>query len=132
MTRVNSVVSVALLIGVVLSGAVSAHHSVQAQYSPDGQRVTISGTVAKLEFLNPHSYLTLNVKDADGKTVKWAFELGAAANLRQKGLSRADQGGLKPGDEVTATALPARNGSNSGYLLQLQFSDGRVMKFGIE
>ena len=132
MSRVNSVVSVALLIGVVLSGAVSAHHSVQAQYAPDGQKVTISGTVAKLEFLNPHSYLTLNVKDADGKTVKWAFELGAAANLRQKGLSRADQGGLKPGDEVTATALPSRNGSNSGYLLQLQFSDGRVMKFGIE
>jgi hypothetical protein len=105
---------------------------VQAQYAPDGQKVTIMGTVAKLEFLNPHSYLTLNVKDADGKMVKWAFELGAAANLRQKGLSRADQGGLKVGDEVTATALPARNGSNSGYLLTLQFADGKLMKFGIE
>ena len=132
MNRVNWLVSLALLIGVVFCGAVSAHHSVQAQYAPDGQKVTIAGTVAKLEFLNPHSYLTLNVKDADGKVVKWAFELGAAANLRQKGLSRADQGGLKPGDEVTATALPARNGSNSGYLLQLQMPDGKVMKFGIE
>ena len=125
------IVSVALLVGVVFSGAVSAHHSVQAQYSPEG-KVTIAGAVAKLEFLNPHSYLTLNVKDADGKIVKWAFELGAAANLRQKGLSRADQGGLKVGDQVTATALPARNGSNSGYLLQLEFADGKVMKFGIE
>ena len=132
MTRVNLVVSVALLIGVVLSAAVSAHHSVQAQYAPEGQKKTISGSVAKIEFLNPHSYLTLNVKDADGKTVKWAFELGAAANLRGKGLSRADQGGLKIGDEVTATALPARNGSNSGYLLTLQFADGHVMKFGVE
>lgn len=132
MTRVNSVVSVALLIGVVCSATVSAHHSVQAQYAPEGQKKTIAGSVAKLEFLNPHSYLTLNVKDADGKTVKWAFELGAAANLRGKGISRADQGGLKVGDEVTATALPARNGSNSGYLIQLQFADGRVMKFGVE
>ena len=132
MGRVHSVASMALLIGVVFSGAVSAHHSVQAQYAPEGQKVTISGTVAKLEFLNPHSYLTLNVKDADGKIVKWAFELGAAANLRQKGLSRADRGGLKPGDEVTATALPARNGSNSGYLVQLQVSDGRVIKFAAD
>ena len=132
MSRVNLVVSAALLIGVVCSGAVSAHHSVQAQYAPEGQKVTVAGAVAKLEFLNPHSYLTLNVKDADGKIIKWAFELGAAANLRGKGLSRADQGGLTVGEEVTATALPARNGSNSGYLLQLQRSDGRVMKFGIE
>ena len=132
MGRVSSVVSVALLIGMVCSAGVSAHHSVQAQYAPDGQKVTIVGTVAKLEFLNPHSYLTLNVKDAEGKTVKWAFELGAAANLRGKGLSRADQGGLKVGDAVTATALPARNGSNSGYLLTLTFPDGKLMKFGIE
>ena len=132
MGRVNSMVSVALLIGVVFSAAVSAHHSVQAQYAPEGQKKTVAGSVAKIEFLNPHSYLTLNVKDADGKIVKWAFELGAAANLRGKGLSRADQGGLKPGDEVTATALPARNGSNSGYLLTLQFPDGHIMKFGVE
>lgn len=132
MSRVNCVVSVALLIAVVFGGAVSAHHSVQAQYAPEGQKVTVAGSVAKLEFLNPHSYLTLNVKDADGKIIKWAFELGAAANLRGKGLSRVDQGGLKVGEAVTAMALPARNGSNSGYLLQLQRADGRVMKFGIE
>src|SRR5678816_338919 len=106
MSRMNTVVSAALLIGVVFSGAVSAHHSVQAQYAPEGEKVTISGTLAKLEFLNPHSYMTLNVKDADGKIVKWAFELGAAANLRGRGLSRVDQGGLKIGEELIATALP--------------------------
>ena len=124
MGRISSVVSVALLIGVVCGGAVSAHHSVQAQYAPEGQKVTVSGSVAKLEFLNPHSYLTLNVKDADGKIIKWAFELGAAVSLRGRGL--------KVGEAVTATALPARNGSTSGYLLTLQRADGTVMKFGIE
>src|SRR5829696_3406790 len=110
MTRVHSVASVALLIAVMCVATASAHHSVQAQYAPEGQKVTVAGTVAKLEFLNPHSYLTLNVKDADGKIIKWAFELGAAANLRGRGLSRADQGGLKVGEEVVAAALPARNG----------------------
>ena len=131
MSRVKSVASVAL-IGVLFSAAVSAHHSVQAQYAPEGQKVTVSGSVAKLEFLNPHSYLTLNVKDADGKIIKWAFELGAAVSLRGRGLSRTDQGGLKVVEAVTATALPARNGSTSGYLLTLQRADGSVMKFGVE
>jgi len=124
--------SVALLIGVVYSGAVSAHHSVQAEYDVNGKKVTVLGTVAKIEFLNPHSYLTINVKDADGKITKWAFELGGVAKLRKAGFSRADQGGLKPGDEVTATALPARNGSNNGYLLELLISDGRDFKFTTE
>jgi uncharacterized protein DUF6152 len=132
MSRVPSVVSVALLIGVVCSAAVSAHHSVQSEYDVNGKKVTVSGTVAKIEFLNPHSYLTLNIKDADGKITKWGFELGGVAKLRKAGLSRADQGGLKPGDEVTATALPARNGSNNGYLLELQVSDGRDFKFTTE
>src|SRR6476660_4471115 len=104
MSRVNSVVSVALLIGVVYCAAVSAHHSVQAEYSVDGKKVTVSGTVAKIEFLNPHSYLTVNVKDADGKIQKWGFELGGPEALRRAGLSRADRGGMKPGDQVTVTA----------------------------
>ena len=105
MSRVQSVVSVGLLVGVVCSAAVSAHHSVQAEYSVDGKKVTVSGTVAKIEFLNPHSYLTVNVKDADGKITKWGFELGGVAKLRRAGISRADRGGLKPGDEVTAHSV---------------------------
>ena len=129
MSRLKSVVSLALAIGVVCSAAVSAHHSVQAEYSVDSKKVTVSGTVAKIEFLNPHSYLTINVKDADGKITKWGFELGGVAKLRKAGFSRADQGGLKPGDQVTATALPARNGSNNGYLVQLHVSDGRDFNF---
>ena len=132
MSRLSSVASVAMLFGLVFSAAVSAHHSVQAEFSVDGKKVTVSGTVAKIEFLNPHSYLTINVKDADGKITKWAFELGAVAKLRQAGFSRADQGGIKPGDEVTATALPARNGSNNGYLVELKVSDGRDFKFTTE
>src|SRR2546426_8317205 len=83
---------------------VSAHHSIQAQFDIN-KTLTISGSVARIEFINPHSYLTLNVKDADGKVQKWAFEMAALATLRKAGLSRSDRGGLKPGDEITVTAL---------------------------
>ena len=128
MRRFGSVVSFALLTGLLFAGAASAHHSVQSQFDIH-KTVTVSGTVAKIEWINPHSYLTLNVKDADGKMQKWAFELGGAGALRRAGMSRADRGGLKPGDEVTATALAARDGSNSGFLQELKVSDGRTFKF---
>src|SRR5207244_1168315 len=82
-------------------------------------------TVARMEFINPHSYLTVNVKDADGKITKWAFEMTGLAGLRRAGLSRADRGGLKPGDELTVVALAARDGSNSGLAQELKTADGR-------
>src|SRR5947209_8933163 len=118
----------ASLFGLALAGSISAHRSVQSQLDIH-KTVSISGTVAKIEWINPHSYLTVNVKGSDGKVQKWAFELGGSGALRKAGLSRADRGGLKPGDEVTATALAARDGSNSGFLQELKVSDGRTFKF---
>jgi Family of unknown function (DUF6152) len=107
---------------------VMAHHSVQSQFDIH-KTISITGTVAKIEWINPHSYLTINVKAADGTIQKWAFELGAAATLRRAGMSRTDRGGLKPGDEVTVMALAAKDGSNSGWAQELKVADGRVFKF---
>ncbi len=124
---ISAVLAVSLA-GLGLAGPVWAHHSIQAQFDIT-KHVTVSGTVAKVEFINPHSYLTVSVKDADGKVTRWAFEMAAAAQLRRGGLSRADRGGLKPGDEVTVVALAARDGSNSGLLQELKMADGREFKF---
>jgi hypothetical protein len=129
MTRVQiGALLMVSLAGLVLAGPLSAHHSIQAQFDIT-KHVTVSGSIAKVEFINPHSYLTVNVKDADGKIIKWAFEMAAAAQLRARGMSRADRGGLKPGDEVTVIALAARDGSNSGLLQELKMADGREFKF---
>src|SRR5882672_5193995 len=112
---------------VALPGLVFPHHSIQAQFDIY-KTVTVTGTVARMEFINPHSYLTINVKDADGKVTKWAFEMTGLAGLRRAGLSRADRGGLKPGDDLTVIAMPARDGSNSGLAQELKMADGRVFK----
>jgi uncharacterized protein DUF6152 len=120
-----------LIFGLVLARPVSAHHSVQAQFDIH-KTFTVSGTVSKVEWINPHSYLTINVKDADGKNQKWAFELGGPGALRRAGMSREDRGGLKPGDEVTASGLAAKDGSNSGFLQELKLADGRVFKFAVD
>ena len=128
----NAAVRGALLILILLlAGTVSAHHSVQAQFDIH-KTFTVSGTVAKVEWINPHSYLTINVTGADGKVQKWAFELGGPGALRRAGMSREDRGGLKPGDEVTASGLAAKDGSTTGFLQELKLADGRVFKFAAD
>jgi hypothetical protein len=119
------------ILAFLLAGPVSAHHSVQAVFDIH-KTVTVTGTVAKVEWINPHSYLTVDVKGPDGKNQRWAFELGGQAALRRAGMSRADRGGLKPGDQVTVSALPARDGSTNGALRELKLADGRDFKFGGE
>jgi hypothetical protein len=126
--RIGSAAFFTTLCALALAGPLSAHHSIQSQFDIH-KTINISGTVAKMEWINPHSYLTVNVKAADGKVQKWAFELGGPASLRRAGLSRADRGGMKPGDEVTVTALASKDGSNSGFLQELKMGDGRVFKF---
>ena len=127
MRRSTTVLVTVSLSALALAGRASAHHSIQAQFDIH-KTITITGAVAKVEWINPHSYLTLNVKETDGKVVKWAFEMGAAAQFRQNGLSRADRGGLKAGDEITVTALASRDGSNSGLVQELKTADGRVFR----
>lgn len=116
------------VLGLLLAAPLFAHHSVQAEFDIHN-KVTLKGTVAKIEWINPHSYLTVNVTDADGKVQRWAFEMGGPGALRRAGMSRADRGGLKPGDEVTVAAFPAKDGSTTGFLQELSLSDGRVFKF---
>lgn len=132
MTRlpITALLTIACL-AVALAVPVSAHHSIQAQFDIN-KSISISGSVARIEFINPHSYLTVNVKDADGKVTKWAFEMAALAQLKSAGLSRADRGGLKMGDALTVIALPARDGSNSGLAQQIKMADGRVFKLAPE
>ncbi|HET6145485.1 MAG TPA: DUF6152 family protein [Candidatus Acidoferrales bacterium] len=114
-----------------VSGPAYAHHSVQAQFDIH-KTFTVSGTVAKVEWINPHSYLTINVTGSDGKVQKWAFELGGPGALRRAGMSREDRGGLKPGDDVTASGLAAKDGSTTGFLQELKLADGRVFKFAAD
>lgn len=102
-----------------------AHHSVQAEFDLD-KPVTVTGTVAKVEWINPHSYLYLDTKDPSGKVTHWAFEMAGPGALRKAGLSRADRGGMKPGDTVTVDAVRAKDGSDSGLIKDIKMPDGRV------
>lgn len=126
-----SVATALCILGLTFSGTASAHHSVQSVFDIH-KTITVSGTIAKVEWINPHSYITVNVKDANGNIQKWGFELGAQASLRRAGLSRADRGGIKPGDEVTIIAQPARDGSTNGIMREMKMADGRDFRFNYD
>jgi len=106
-----------------LSVAVEAHHSVNGQFDTDA-RVTVTGTVARVDWVNPHVYVYLDVTNDDGTVTTWGLETGPTARLRQGGLTSRELAG-KPGEQVTAVGMPAlKDGSNTMWLIQIAYEDG--------
>jgi len=99
--------------------------AVQAEFD-FAKTITMSGTITRVDFINPHGYLYLDVKDDSGKVSKWAFELVGPAALRKAGLGRGS-GEMKPGDVVSVVAEPAKDGTNQGLLKSVKLPDGRMI-----
>src|ERR1700688_4661679 len=97
------------VLGLVLAAVpVWAHHSTQAEFDLS-KKIEMTGTVSKMEWINPHAYLYVDVKDND-KTVHWAFELVGPTGLARIGLRKSD-GGIKAGDSIKVMGFPAKDGS---------------------
>lgn len=103
-----------------------AHHSFAAEYDVN-QPVSLKGVVTKVEWLNPHIYVYLDVKDANGKVVNWAVE-GAPPNTLYRLGWRKDS--LKPGDNVSIDAFRAKDGSSTANARIVVLPDGRKVFAG--
>lgn len=101
-----------------------AHHSVQGEFDLD-DRITLTGTVSEVVWVNPHAYVHLDVKNDDGTVTTWALETGPIARMRRGGLTKQALAG-KPGEQVTAVGMPAlREGNNSIWLIKIAYEDGK-------
>ncbi len=106
-------------------GAAFAHHSFQAEFDIS-KPMTLKGTVAKVEWVNPHVYVHLDVKDDKGVVSRWAFETLGPGRMRAEGMSKQTFG---IGKVVTLKGYAARDGSkNLGFLRQVTFDDGHTIE----
>jgi hypothetical protein len=97
-----------------------AHHGRGATYDMKKQ-VTLKGAVSRVDWRNPHVVIFIDVKDANGKVVTWAFENAGVSQMAQAGYSRNT---LKLGQEITAIVNPAANGAPTAILVKVVLADG--------
>jgi uncharacterized protein DUF6152 len=113
-----------LLLGA--TAASFAHHSVPGQFDTT-KPITLTGVISKVDWINPHIYVHLDVKEGDGQVTTWALATLPTAMMRRAGLTRETLQG-KAGEVVTIAAVPARDGTKHlGWINKITYADGHTM-----
>jgi hypothetical protein len=112
----------ALLILMVPASAAMAHHSFGGF---DMQKVaTVAGTVREFQWTNPHIWIQLNVVNPQGRIEEWGFETASPNVLGRRGWSKKM---LQPGDKISVTYHPSRDGSHGGAVMSVTLPSGKVV-----
>jgi hypothetical protein len=104
-----------------------AHHSISAEFDTS-RSFTVTGTLTKIEWVNPHAYVYLDAKDDKGVVTSYSFETGPPGNLRRSGIIRTM---FNVGDKVTIDAYASKDGSKYlGLVKAYHFADGHTIVIG--
>jgi hypothetical protein len=122
----NSLALLAVAAATLSSSSALAHHAFAAEFDA-AKPIEVKGTLTKAKWTNPHSWIYLDVKGADGTVTNYGFEFGAPSALQGKGLTKSS---LKPGDEISIKGFAAKNGGPFGYSVYLTLADGTRYQTG--
>jgi len=125
MSRTVWAVAAALLLATM---RMSAHHAFASEYDAN-KRITVSGTVTRFEWTNPHVWLYVDGKDESDNVTRWSFEMGSPNGLLHRGWRRTE---LKNGDQITVEGYRAKDGSNVANASTVTLSDGRKLFGGFQ
>ena len=124
-TKLFRVIAGAALL-VATAAPLIAHHSFAAEFDAN-KPVKIKGTVVKVEWTNPHSWIHIDVKGPDGKVERWVVEGGAPNALLRRGWNKNS---LPPGIEITVVGFQAKDGSTRANGRDITFPDGTKLFVG--
>jgi hypothetical protein len=125
MSMKNKLVALFAALGaLLLSAALSAHHGSAAFET--GKQLVMKGTVTRWFWANPHCFLSYDVKQEDGTVTHWVAETSNPPDMINRGWSK-DM--FKPGDEVTVTVEPVKNGKPAGRLLTVVLPNGKTLNY---
>ena len=110
----------------MLPAAAWAHHAFAAEFDAD-KPVKFKGTVKKMEWINPHAWIYLDVKGTDGTVTNWMVEAGAPNALLRRGWTKAS---LLPGTEILIEGYQAKDGANRANGRDITFKDGKKLFVG--
>src|SRR5688572_21216599 len=122
--RLLSVLTLALVLGPVLTPAPAIAHHSTAMYNMNSP-VTVTGVVKRFEWTNPHAFIFLEVKDGKGNIVEWEVEMMSLNHLRGYGWTRNT---VKPGEVISCTGGSAKSGAPSMISSYMKLADGRQIK----
>jgi hypothetical protein len=125
-TKLTVVVMVAGLCLAATAAPLRAHHAFAAEFDAN-KPVHFEGTVTKMEWINPHVWLHMDVKKPDGAVENWAFEAGTPNVLFRRGFTKES---LLPGTKVIVEGYQAKNGLKRANGRDLTFPDGRKLFLG--
>ena len=108
-------------IGLTLAGQVGAHHAFSTEFDAK-QPITLRGTISRVEWINPHAFIHLDVKGDDGTIVTWMIEAGSPNTLVRRGMTRDS---IPTGTEVVVFGYRHRNGSNAANGRDVTLPDGK-------
>lgn len=124
-TRLFAVLGGSLVV-VVAAMPASAHHSFAAEFDA-AKPIMLRGVVKKMEWINPHSWLTMDVKNPDGSTTTWEVEAGAPNAMFRRGFTRNS---LPVGTEVVVNGFQAKDGQKRANGRDIRFPDGKLLFMG--